>query len=64
MKYITVNKILWAQTLAHMRTLKHSVLRGQSSHSTTKINESYFELSYPMLVDENIYQNITSGSEP
>ena len=56
MKYITVHKILWAQTLAHMRTLKHSVLRGQSSHSTTKINESYFELSYPMMVDDNIYQ--------
>ena len=56
MKYITVHKILWAQTLAHMRTLKYSVLRGQSSHSTTKINESYFELSYPMMVDDNIYQ--------
>ena len=56
MMYITVHKILWAQTLAHIKTLKHSVLRGQSSHSTTKINESYFELNYPMIFDDKIYQ--------
>ena len=32
--YITVHKILWAQTLTYMRTIKSSVLRGQSFHST------------------------------
>ena len=66
MKYITVHKILWAQTLAHVRTLKHSVLRGQSSHSTTKINESYFESSYPwwlMKIFTKILQVVVNHNE-